>query len=107
MIRPIIQIAPRERIRLTGRVVIWPGLRSQPGDIIIWPDRMFYSSPREARVATRYGSEPLSSMMERRIWRLTISAAREWGSNPYRWVTLRKNLWVGKLAQREKENASA
>ena len=65
MTHPTIQIAPRERIRLTGRVVIWPGLRSQPGDIIIWPDRMFYSSPREARVATRYAPlKPLLSLLE-------------------------------------------
>lgn len=91
--RPTIRLTNRETVRLTGCVVIWPGLRSVPGDVLIRPDKV----PREIRVQTSYGAERIPATMARRISRLAIHAEREWLANPYRWVTLRKDWWVGRL----------
>ena len=91
--RPTIRLPNREAVRLTGYVMIWPGLRSAPGDVLIRPDK----APRGIWIETRYGPERVPATMARRISRLAMHAEREWRANPYRWVTLRNDWWAGRL----------
>lgn len=91
MIRPTVRIAKDEKVRLTGAVTLYRHYRYLLGDLIIDPRRR-----HRLWVATQYGYTPAAEPMRRRLLKLTISAARRWISDPYRWARWNV-IWRGKL----------